>query len=175
MVDFNPTKLPRSDYQSGAQAQYKQRFRMRAPIFIPRLKDGDLPDPPDECHPWILEAGSKSSFYAINPARPRLFGLDDGRIMELSNCSPSRFVKGDIVLVIFTVTVVVGKNNWAPHFCPVELVRVASGDPSNWMNPADYAVPVIDSSYRASLTEGEKLQRAWPFFMSHASELISCL
>lgn len=155
---FNTSRVPRSDYQSGADAKFTHRFRMRAPIFVPRSRDGDLPFPPVDCHPWILEAASKSSFYAINPARPRLFGIEDGRILDLARCAPNRFVKGDIVLAVFTVTVVVSKKSWGTQLCPVELVRVANSDPTNWLNPADYAVPVIDSSVRASLADGEELK-----------------
>ena len=155
---FNPTKMARTDYQSGADSKYTHRFRMRAPIFIPRPRDGPLPSPPIDCHPWILESASKSPFYAINPGRPRLFGLEDGRVLDLAKCTPNRFVKGDIILAVFTVTVVISKKHWGPQFCPVELVRVAESDPASWLNPADYAVPVIDSSVRASLEDGEQIE-----------------
>ena len=155
---FNPSGYARTDYQSGAAKQFMQRYRVRAPVFVRKPATGQAPSPPSDCHPWLTAAVKKSNYYAVNPSRPQVFGVDSGKIVELSNCYPSTFRKGDVILFTFTVYVVLAGKTWSPYHCPIDLVRVATGDPSNWGDPEDYALPVVDSSVRPSLAEGEEIE-----------------
>ncbi|TFK83562.1 hypothetical protein K466DRAFT_498230 [Polyporus arcularius HHB13444] len=151
--------IPRRRWQSGTDSQYTQRFRMRAPMFVLRDKRAPVPDIPKDTHRWLVDGLKERPWFTINPATPKLFALADGKIVDLARCTPNIFVKGDVLVTTFVLSVIATeKGGWGPELAPVELVRVASGDPRNWVNPADYAIPVVDAGLRPSLAEGEEFE-----------------
>ena len=84
---------------------------------------GYAPATPTDAHPWIVDAVRKSTHYTVNPARPLLFALTEGRTVRLGKCTPDVFMKGDVLVVTFTVSVAISDRNWRPQHCPIELVR----------------------------------------------------
>ncbi|TFK87834.1 hypothetical protein K466DRAFT_490170 [Polyporus arcularius HHB13444] len=158
--DFNPGKLPRRDYQSGGRVEYTRRFRVKAPMFL-RLRDGETkPAPPDDLHPWVAEADADAKYYYANPVRPGVFALEQGRIRDIQHCQPAELTRGDVVLLMFTLTFIVGPEDWTPHYVPVDIVRVASGAPVLW-NASDFAVPVVDNRVRPAFVDGEEVEGAY--------------
>ncbi|TFK85002.1 hypothetical protein K466DRAFT_464945, partial [Polyporus arcularius HHB13444] len=122
--DFNPSGLPRREYQSGNDPAHTRRYWMRAPMFL-RVNEGEIrPPPPPHLHPWVIAAEKRSRIYRANPARPRVFSFDGEVVSSIENSDPDVLQRGDIVMVYFIISIVITPSAWYSELIPVELVRV---------------------------------------------------
>ncbi|TFK81574.1 hypothetical protein K466DRAFT_578516 [Polyporus arcularius HHB13444] len=153
---FNPTGLPRREYQSGNDLAYTWRYWMRAPMFI-RINEGEVrPPPPPHLHPWVIAAEKRSRIYRANPGRPRVFSFDGEVISSIENSDPDLLQRGDIVLVHFVVSIVFTPSAWYTELIPVELVRVVPVLRLT-SDALESGPPTIDVAARPALMDGERI------------------
>ncbi|KAI0349187.1 hypothetical protein OH77DRAFT_1415458 [Trametes cingulata] len=156
--EFNPENRLRRSYQTGQDPNFTKHYWMRTPMFL-RINKGDpKPHPPSYLHKWVTAAERRAMVYYANPARPSVMALEEGVIRDIRKCEPDRLVRGDIVVVTFTVSFVLGPATWFPQILLLELVRVGEGPLSEAVDAAAYAVPVVDARLRPALADGEALE-----------------
>ena len=126
---FNLINLPRRSWQSGDPNFPSVVFWMKSPMFL-RLQPGERkPACPSHLHPWIAQAERKSRRYRANPIRPEVRGIEDGRLKNISQCTPPRLYDGDAVAMTFTVKYVEGENDFFPQYQLFDIVRLVSTPP----------------------------------------------
>ena len=161
-ADFNPRGVQRKAFQSGANDEFTQRYRVSAPMFN-RIKTGEKKPPiPPDLHPWVAEAARRSSAYYANPDRPRVFSWEGGRLQDIRKSTSPLLQQGDVVLFTFTFSFIIGAGHWWPQVTPIELVRVAAAYTVPSM-PADvdrldFSAPIVPSSVRRGFVDGEMPQ-----------------
>lgn len=153
---FNPSNLPRREYQSGNDPAYTWRYWMRAPMFL-RVNEGEpKPPPPAHLHAWVIAADKRSRIYRANPARPRVFALDGEIIHTIERSDPPLLQRGDVVMAHFVVSIVFTSTAWYTELIPVEMVRVV---PVSLLvgDILESGPPLVDLATRPALMDGERV------------------
>lgn len=127
--NFNMSKKPRVDYQSGPDEQ-SLNYQIKHRLFLTckqseycTLSQEKYPD----VHPWLIDAvnNNKDKRLALNlPLPSHLEYRENNQITLLSECQPSSLLKGDIVVITFRLGFYVGPRNWTPEIMPEEFIRV---------------------------------------------------
>lgn len=95
------------------------------PMFI-RLNDNERKGSSKalaNLHPAVVKADNKSRGYRANPLKTSVRGMEGGRIKSISQCSPAKLVRGDVVVVRFKIAFSVSTRNWQPFLLPIDVVR----------------------------------------------------
>ena len=158
---FNLSGVDRRRWQAGGGEYLNNSFWMTVPMFI-RKSDGEKkPAPPDHLHPWVLQAAKRSRLYRVNPARPSVRGVQNGKLCEIAKCTPNTLQRGDAVAIRFTVSYFEGMNDWYPQYNLLDVVRVCSAPavtPAKEKSPEIDIRPVIrvvDTLYAGEIVDGE--------------------
>ena len=125
LPDFARDNVDRRPYDSPVDAGNLRRFWMRAPMFV-RVKRGERKgSPASHLHPRVINADRHSTVYSASPARPTVYTFDEATGVFTEVLESGVLLTGDIIVVAFTVSFVIGANTWFTEFIPAEVVRVS--------------------------------------------------
>ncbi|KAI0708384.1 hypothetical protein C8Q76DRAFT_626993 [Earliella scabrosa] len=152
---FNPTHVDRRIGGRGRETGVNYRFWMRTPMFL-RLEGGqDKPPCPDYLHESVRKADKESWMYRANPIRPRIRSIEEGRLRDIAQSTPSVLEFGDIVAMTFMVTYVEGRFDWYPHYHLLDVVRVQHAPHVAPPGPAAFIARSPTLAFREDLQDGE--------------------
>lgn len=75
-----------------------------------------------DVHPWVADALLRSDSFVANPGRPICMSFDSGTLVTVPASKGYR--RNDVLWVSFTLTFVVGPDNWGPEHRPIDVIRV---------------------------------------------------
>ncbi|KII83469.1 hypothetical protein PLICRDRAFT_32909 [Plicaturopsis crispa FD-325 SS-3] len=126
--------------RSNWQCRVGNQFQMACPLFSRKTKrNANLVEQnkfPYTPHPVIRQAVEGSSEYVpsfVPPARlmaVKWEGSTKSLVLLKSTAQPE-LLEGDIVWISFTISYVIGQDEWFPEICPREITRVFSPPPDS--------------------------------------------